>query len=285
MEFLLKPFQYEFFSRAVAVGMMAGLLCGVMGVYIITRRMSYIAHGLSHAILGGAVLSYVLGLNFYIGSGIWGFAAALLIQYLTGRKVYSDAAIGIVTTASFALGVAVISTYRKFSQNFEAALFGNVLGVSPTDLWFVSGVTVVILSLVFLFYRPLLFWCFDREVAQVHGVPVVAMDTLFALMLATLLVATLNVLGVTLIISAVVIPASIARLLSDRFAYVIVISGVLGAAIAFIGIYLSYYLDIASGASVVLLSTLVFGCVLLWKSFQSRRKRYVPSLSSQHYQG
>jgi manganese/iron transport system permease protein/iron/zinc/copper transport system permease protein len=278
MDFFLTPFRYEFFSRAILVGMMAGLLCGVMGVYITTRRMSYIAHGLSHAILGGAVLSYVLGLNFYIGSGIWGFFAALLIQYLTGRKVYSDAAIGIVTTASFALGVAIISTYRKFSQNFEAALFGNVLGVAPADLWIVTGVTVVLLALVFFFYRPLLFWCFDREVAQVHGVPVFAMDTLFALMLATLLVATLNVLGVTLIISAVVIPASIARLLSNHFGYMMIISGILGAAIAFVGIYLSYYFDIASGASVVLLSTLIFGCVLLITTLQRRKKRCIPSL-------
>lgn len=283
MDFLLTPFRYEFFTRAILVGMMAGLLCGVMGVYITTRRMSYIAHGLSHAILGGAVLSYVLGINFYIGSGIWGFGAALLIQYLTGRKVYSDAAIGIVTTASFALGVAVISTYRKFSQNFEAALFGNVLGVAPADLWIVTGVTVVLLGIVFFFYRPLLFWCFDREVAQVHGVPVFAMDTLFALMLATLLVATLNVLGVTLIISAVVIPASIARLLSNHFGQMMVISGVIGAAIAFFGIYLSYYFDIASGASVVLLSTLVFGCVLLWTRYQRRQKRHLPSLHSQHF--
>lgn len=283
MDFLVAPFRYEFFSRAILVGMMAGLLCGVMGVYITTRRMSYIAHGLSHAILGGAVLSYVLGVNFYIGSGIWGFFAALLIQYLTGRKVYSDAAIGIVTTASFALGVAVISTYRKFSQNFEAALFGNVLGVAPTDLWIVTGVTIVLLGLVFFFYRPLLFWCFDREVAQVHGVPVFAMDTLFALMLATLLVATLNVLGVTLIISAVVIPASIARLLSNHFGYMMIISGVIGAVIAFFGIYLSYYFDIASGASVVLLSTLVFGCVLLWTRIQRRQKRHLPSLHSQHF--
>jgi manganese/iron transport system permease protein/iron/zinc/copper transport system permease protein len=278
MNFLLAPLSYEFFSRAILVGMMAGLLCGVMGVYITTRRMSYIAHGLSHAILGGAVLSYVLGLNFYIGSGIWGFGAALLIQYLTGRKIYSDAAIGIVTTASFALGVAVISTYRKFSQNFEAALFGNVLGVAPTDLWIVTGVTIFLLSLVFFFYRPLLFWCFDRDVAQVHGVPVFAMDTLFALMLATLLVATLNVLGVTLIISAVVIPASIARLLSNHFGQIMIISGVLGTAIAFFGIYLSYYFDIASGASVVLLSTLVFGCVLLWTRLQRKHKRHIPSL-------
>ncbi|MBP5973499.1 metal ABC transporter permease [Brasilonema sp. CT11] len=282
MNFILEPFRYEFFSRAILVGMMAGLLCGVMGVYITTRRMSYIAHGLSHAILGGAVLSYVLGLNFYIGSGIWGFGSAVLIQYLTGRKIYSDAAIGIVTTASFALGVAVISSYRKFSQNFEAALFGNVLGVSPADLWVVTGVTVVLLSLVFCFYRPLLFWCFDREVAQVHGVPVFAMDTLFALMLATMLVATLNVLGVTLIISAVVIPASIARLLSNHFGYMMIVSGFLGAAIAFFGIYLSYYFDIASGASVVLLSTMIFGCVLLWRSLQHRRKRYLPPLPSQH---
>ena len=282
MDFLLTPFRYEFFSRAILVGMMAGLLCGIMGVYITTRRMSYIAHGLSHAILGGAVLSYVLGLNFYIGSGIWGFAAALLIQYLTGRKIYSDAAIGIVTTASFALGVAVISSYRKFSQNFEAALFGNVLGVSPNDLWVVTGVTIVLLSLVFLFYRPLLFWCFDREVAQVHGVPVFAMDTLFALMLATLLVATLNVLGVTLIISAVVIPASIARLVSDRFAYLMIISGILGTTISFIGIYFSYYLNIASGASVVLLSTAIFACVLLTRNLQGRYKRRLPPLSTKH---
>ena len=280
MDFLIAPFRYEFFSRAILVGMMAGLLCGVMGVYITTRRMSYIAHGLSHAILGGAVLSYVLGLNFYIGSGIWGFFAALLIQYLTGRRIYSDAAIGIVTTASFALGVAIISTTRKFSQNFEAALFGNVLGIAPTDLWIVTGVTVVLLSLIFVFYRPLLFWSFDREVAQVHGVPVVAMDTLFALMLATLLVATLNVLGVTLIISAVVIPASIARLLSNQFGYMMVISGVIGATTAFVGIYLSYYFDIASGASVVLLSTLVFGCVLLWTRIQRLQRRHLPSLHS-----
>jgi len=278
MNFLAQPFQYEFFSRAMIVGMMAGLLCGVMGVYITTRRMSYIAHGLSHAILGGAVLSYILGLNFYIGSGIWGFGSALLIQYLTGRKVYSDAAIGIVTTASFALGVAIISTSRKFNQNFEAALFGNVLGIAPSDLWVVTGVTIVLLSLVVIFYRPLLFWCFDREVAQVHGVPVFAMDTLFALMLATLLVATLNILGVTLIISAVVIPASIARLLSNHFGYMMMISGGLGAAIAFVGIYLSYYLDIASGASVVLLSTFIFGCVLVWTRLRHRKKRNLASL-------
>ena len=272
MNFLLQPFHYEFFTRAIVVSIMAGFLCGVMGVYITTKRMSYIAHGLSHAILGGAVLSYVLGLNFYIGSGAWGFAAALLIQYLTGQRLYSDAAIGIVTTASFALGVAIISTHHGFAQNFEAALFGNVLGISQVDLWTVAAVTVVLLILVFVFYRPLLFWCFDREVAKVHGVPIFFMDTLFALMLATLLVATLQVLGVTLVISAVIIPPSIARLLTNQFGKIMIISAILGAIISFVGIYLSYYFDIASGASIVLISTLIFGLVLLFTFFKNRRK-------------
>lgn len=275
MDLLFRPFQYEFFSRALLVAMLAGLLCGVMGVYITTRRMSYIAHGLSHAILGGAVLSYVLQLNFYIGAGIWGFIAALVIQFLTGRKIYADAAIGIVTTASFALGIAIISTYRQFTKNFEAALFGNVLGVTQNDVWVVVLVTLILLALVFVFYRPLLFWCFDRDVAKVHGVPVFAMDILFALMLAAMLVTTLQILGVTLIISAIVIPASIARLLSDRFGTMMIYAALLGAGISFAGIYLSYYFDVASGASVVLLSTVIFGIVLLWTNFKQRRKRKI----------
>ncbi|NEQ27284.1 MAG: metal ABC transporter permease [Microcoleus sp. SIO2G3] len=124
---------------------------------------------------------------------------------------------------------------------------------------------------------------FDREVAQVHGVPVFAMDTLFALMLAAMLVTTLQILGVTLIISAIVIPASIARLLSDRFGTMMILSAILGASISFVGIYLSYYFDVASGASVVLLSTLVFGLVLLWTNYKQRRKRTVANLRTQHY--
>lgn len=276
MDLLLRPFQYDFFSRALLAAVLAGLLCGVMGVYITTRRMSYIAHGLSHAILGGAVLSYVLQLNFYIGAGFWGFISALVIQFLTGRKIYADAAIGIVTTASFALGIAIISTYRQFTKSFEAALFGNVLGVTPKDVWIIASVTLVLLALVFIFYRPLLFWCFDRDVAKVHGVPVFAMDILFALMLAAMLVATMQILGVTLIISAIIIPASIARLLSDRFGQMMIYSALLGASISFVGIYLSYYFDVASGASVVLLSTVVFGIVLLWTGFRQRRKRRIP---------
>ena len=272
IDLLLRPFQYEFFTRALLVSSMAGLLCGVMGVYITTRRMSYIAHGLSHAILGGAVLSYVIGINFYVGSGLWGFGAALLIQYLSSRKIYADAAIGIVTTASFAMGIAIISTYRRFTQSFEAALFGNVLGIAPVDVWVVLWVSVVLLGLIFAFYRPLLFWCFDREVAKVHGVPVLWMDILFALLLAALLVTTLQILGVTMVISAVVIPASIARLLSDRFSHMIFISAGLGACFSLVGIYLSYYLDIASGASVVLLSTLGFAIAVIWSRLSQKRQ-------------
>ncbi|WP_017325994.1 metal ABC transporter permease [Synechococcus sp. PCC 7336] len=276
LDFLLKPLEYDFFIRALVVGILSGFLCGVMGVYITTRRMSYVAHGLSHAILGGAVISYILGLNFYLGAGIWGFGAAILIQYLTVNNVYSDSAIGIVTTASFALGVALISMSRQFTQSFEAALFGNVLGVTPADVWIIVSVAIALLSLLFLFYRPLLFWSFDREIAQVHGVPVRWMDLLFALMLAALLVSTLQVLGVTLIISAVVIPASIARLLTHHFARMLAISSSVGAFVAFLGLYSSYYFDVASGASVVLLSTAIFAGVLGF-SISRQKSRAVKS--------
>ncbi|GAB4212337.1 MAG: metal ABC transporter permease [Synechococcales cyanobacterium] len=269
---LMQPFAYEFFVRALIVGVLSGSLCGVMGVYIIIRRMSYIAHGLSHAILGGAVLSYLLNINFYIGAGIWGFLSAIGIQYLTSYRIYADAAIGIITTASFAMGIALISTVRRFNQNFEAALFGNVLGITPTDVWVILSVSIVLIGIIVWLYQPLLFWCFDREVAQVHGVPVRLMDMLFALMLATLLVTTLQVLGVTLIISAVIIPAATARLLTHHFTHLLVISGFIGAGVSFAGLYLSYYLDIASGASVVLLSTFVFGLVFMGSLlFQKKR--------------
>ena len=130
-----EPFQYEFFVRGLFAATLAGALCGMLGVYIVLRRMSYIGHGLSHAVFGGAVVSYVIGINFYIGAGLWGFLSAVLIN-LTSRKrtIGADAAIGIITTASFALGVLLISRYRTFTRSFDAALFGSILGVTDRDL-------------------------------------------------------------------------------------------------------------------------------------------------------
>ncbi|MBI5198363.1 MAG: metal ABC transporter permease, partial [Nitrospirae bacterium] len=128
MDFFLAPLQYQFFVHGLYAALMVGALCGLLGVYITLRGMSYIGHGLSHAAFGGAVVSYVLAINFYIGATLWGFLAAILINRITSRqKIKADAAIGVVTTASFAFGVALISRYRHFTKNFEAALFGNIL--------------------------------------------------------------------------------------------------------------------------------------------------------------
>ncbi|HEY6041264.1 MAG TPA: metal ABC transporter permease, partial [Anaerolineae bacterium] len=142
MESLLVPFQFEFFRNGLVAAVLVGGLCGLIGVYVVLRGMSYIGHGLSHAVFGGAVLSYVMQWNFYLGAGLWGFIAALLINQTTRRyRIGADAAIGIVTTASFAFGVALISRVRKFTTNFEAALFGNVLGVTTQDVAIITLVS------------------------------------------------------------------------------------------------------------------------------------------------
>jgi manganese/iron transport system permease protein/iron/zinc/copper transport system permease protein len=264
MHVVLEPLAYEFFRHGLIAATLTGALCGLMGVYIVLRRMSYIGHGLSHAVFGGAVVSALIGWNFFLGAGAWGFLSALLIQGTARRRnIGADAAIGIVTTASFALGVALISKTRSFQQNFESALFGNILGVTPEDLIAIGAVAAVIAVAVFFAYKQLLFATFDPEIAPIYGVPTRWVDTGFALALAATIVVCMNIVGVTLIAAAVVIPPSAARLLTDSFGRLTVISVLLGALCGFVGIFLSYYADIASGPAVILLAAAVFGLVYL----------------------
>ncbi len=274
MGILLEPFQFEFFRNGTIAAVLVGALCGLIGVYIVLRGMSYIGHGLSHAIFGGAVVAYVASWNFYIGAGLWGFFAAVLINRTVRRtKINADAAIGVITTASFAIGVALISRYRHFTRNFDAALFGNILGVSQDDVLVVAVVTLLIGVVVFFAYKHLLFTTFDPEVAHVYGVKTEWIDTLFALMLAAALIASMQILGVTLIAAALVIPAISARLLTDSFNRMIVYSTLIGAATGLLGMYVSYFADVASGATIVLLQALVFVIALTVSSLQKRAAR------------
>ena len=274
MDALLQPFQFEFFRNGTIAAIMVGGLCGLLGVYIVLRGMSYIGHGLSHAIFGGAVVAFVMTWNFYIGAGLWGFLAAVLINQTTRRtKIGADAAIGVITTASFAIGVALISRYRRFTRSFDAALFGNILGVSTQDVLVVAGVTLMVLVIVFFLYKQLLFTTFDAEVAHIYGVKTEWVDTFFSLILAAALIASMQILGVTLIAAALVIPAISARLLTDSFHRMTVLSSLIGAVTGFLGMYLSYYVDIASGATIVLLQAAVFGLVLTVTSMQKRAAR------------
>jgi ABC-type Mn2+/Zn2+ transport system permease subunit len=256
---LLEPLTYVFFRRALLASFLVGALCGLVGVYVVLRRMSYIGHGLSHAVFGGAVISYLMQVNFYLGAGLWGVASALLINEVAQRrKLGADAAIGIVTTASFAVGVAGISHQRRFTRNFEAALFGNVLGITPADLWMIAGVAMLAIVSILILYKPLLFTTFDQEVAEVYGIPTYWVNAAFALILAAVILVSMQVMGVTLIAAALVIPASAARLLTQRFDHLLWLASLIGAGVSVLGMYASYYLDLASGASIVLIGTAIF---------------------------
>ena len=272
MSLVVEPLAFEFFRQGVIASILVGALCGMLGVYIVLRRMSYIGHGLSHSVFGGAVIAYVAALNFYVGAGLWGFFSALLINAAARRRrIGADAAIGIITTASFAIGVALISKTRSFTRNFEAALFGNILGVTTLDLIVVAVVTIGVAAFILLFYKRLLFMTFDPEVAAIQGVEVGATDSLFALAMAATIVASINVVGVTLIAATLVIPSTTARLLTDSFGRMLVLSTVMGALSGLIGMYLSYWLDVSSGATIVLLEAAVFLAVFAGTTLLRRR--------------
>lgn len=272
MNTLLMPFQFEFFRNGTMAAVLVGALCSLIGVYIVLRGMSYIGHGLSHAVFGGAVVAFVMQVNFYIGAGIWGFVAAVLINQTVQRtRINADAAIGVITTASFAIGVALISRYRRFTQSFDAALFGNVLGVTTTDLLVIGGVTLLVAALVLIFYKQLLFTTFDSEVAAVYGVPTPWVEVWFALILAAAIIASIQILGVTMIAAALVVPAITARLLTDSFHRMIAISTALGALTGLFGMYLSFYVDVSSGATIVLLQAAIFCLAMLFARQRSQR--------------
>ena len=272
MDTLLEPFRYDFFVNGIAVATLAGALCGLVGVYVVLRGMSYIGHGLSHAIFGGAVASYALEINFYLGAGVWGFVSAVLIMLIARRRsIGADAAIGVITNASFAVGIVIISVIGSFTRNFEAVLFGNVLGVSSTDVAIVAAVALLAGIAVFLRYRQLLFTTFDPEVADVSGVSTARMDVLLAVLLTALITVCMSVLGVTLIAAMLVIPPVIGRLLTDSFHRMLWISVATGTFCGFTGVYLSYYLDWASGPAVVLTASVIFVAAYVVSTVRHRR--------------
>jgi ABC-type Mn2+/Zn2+ transport system permease subunit len=256
---LLAPFEYEFFRNGFIAAVLVGALCGFIGVYVVLRRMSYIGHGLSHAIFGGAVLSYVVNINFFLGAGLWSLLAAFLIHRISHRRwVGADAAIGVVTTSSFALGVAIVSTYRSFTRNIEAALFGNILGITPRDLWIVAAISVFVLVALLIMRRQLLFLTFDPEVASAYGIATGRMDLFFVILLAITVLASTQILGVTLVAAAMVIPPVIGRYLTKSFQTLLFVSPLIGIFCSAVGMYLSFYLDISSAATIVLTAAALF---------------------------
>ncbi len=273
MSELLRPFEFEFFRNGLMVATVAGALCGLIGVYVVLKGMSYIGHGLSHAIFGGFAASALLGVNFLLGAGVWGVASALMVNGVTRRRVIgADAAIGVITTASFALGLALFAVFGRAGRSFDAALFGSILGVSTADVWAVVAVAAVAAAVVFFAYRPLLFATFDPDVAEVSGVSTSRIDALLMLVLALSIVATMQVLGVTLIAATLVIPATVARMLTNSFGRMLVLATGIGALCGFFGMNLSYHLDVQSGPTIVLVGAALFAVVFAATGVRGRRR-------------
>lgn len=272
MDAFWEPFRFEFFRNGVLVATVAGALCGLVGTYVVLRRMSYIGHGLSHAVFGGAAAAAVVGVNFFLGAGLWGIASALAIGRVARRRVIgSDAAIGVITTASFALGLALFGLFGQARRSTDALLFGSILGVDEVDIAVVVGVTVATAAVVFLRYRALLFATFDPEVADVSGLRVDRLDALMMVVLAVSILATTKVLGVVLVAATLVIPATTARMLTSSFARMLWLSTGLGAGCGLVGMVASYHLDISSGAAVVLVGAALFAVVFAATGRRGRR--------------
>ena len=256
---MFEPFQFEFFRNGLAVAVLAGAVCGLVGVFVVLRHMSYIGHGLSHAIFGGAAASAVLSINFYIGAGVWGMLSALMIGRVARRgKIGSDAAIGVITTASFALGLALSNLFGQAKRSIEAVLFGSILGVSYGDVVGVLVVLLVAVGIVYSCYRRLLFATFDPEVADVSGVSVARMEALLMLMLSLTILFTMKVVGVLLISALLVTPAVVARMLTNSFARMLVLAPIIGAVCGGLGMFISYHIDVSPGATIILLASTLF---------------------------
>lgn len=264
METLLEPLSFAFFQKGLLVASISGALLGFIGVYIVLRGMSYIGHGLSHAIFGGYAAMQLFATQLYVlGAGLWGIASAIAITQVSRRsRVGADAAIGVVTTASFALGVALFSKFGSSGPSFDNALFGSILGITNSQIMWLLVVTAFTGIAVFFRYRELLFTTFDPDVAQASGIRVGRVEALLMIVLSLAILVTLNVIGVTLVAAMLVIPAVVARMLTDSFGRMLLISTIVGAVCGLIGMYLSYYAGVPSGTMIVLVGAVVFLVVL-----------------------
>jgi ABC-type Mn2+/Zn2+ transport system permease subunit len=259
VSFLLDPFQFEFFTRGLIATVIVGAVCGALGPFVIVRRLAYIGQGLSQSVLGGVGIGLVAGLGLYPSAIAATAVAAALIDRLGRRRgLYVDTAIGIVSTGMFAAGVAVISANRSRALNINNVLFGNVLGVGWTDLIAVGTVAALAAGALAWWYKSLLFTTHDPEVARAQGVNTARMELLFNVLLAAVIITALQVLGVLLITAVLIIPAATARLVHQDFGDILKTSMAIGVVGGVIGLYVSYYINIASGPAIVLTHLAIF---------------------------
>ena len=256
---LLEPLTYGFMQRGLAASVMVGVLCAVVGCYVVLRGMAFLGDALAHAILPGVALAYLLKGNLMVGALIAAVVVGLGIGMLSRQgKIREDTAIGILFAAALALGVAMISTVQTYAVDLTHILFGNILGVSPSDLLIIAVLGVIVIATIVLLYKEFLVVSFDRVLAATLRLPVEVLRNLMLILIALTIVVSLQAVGVGLVAAMLVTPAATAYLLTRRLPMMMVIAALIGAFSGVAGLYLSYYLNIASGAAVVLVATGVF---------------------------
>lgn len=264
LDLLLEPLGYDFMQRAFLVTITAAIVCGVLSCWLVLIGWSLMGDAVSHAVLPGVVIAYLIGTPFAVGALVFGLGAVALIGIVRSTsRVKEDAAIGVVFTTLFALGLVLISVVPS-QTDLGHILFGNLLGVSVADLVQVLGLGAVTLGILLLKRRDLTLYAFDPAHAHAIGLNPKALGALLLGLLALTVVVALQAVGVVLVVAMVIIPGATAYLLTDRFARMLVISPLIAAACAIVGIYLSYYLDAASGGMVVLTMGTVFALVYLF---------------------
>lgn len=266
LEWLLSPLSYTFMQRGLLAALMVGVLCSIIGCYVVLRSMAFLGDAMAHAILPGVAVAYLFQGNLTIGALVAAILVALGIGLFTREgTIKEDTAIGILFAGALSLGVALISTIRTSGTDLTHIMFGNVLSVSPQDLWITAGLGLLVLVVVGLCYRPFMIISFDPVLAATLRLPAELLRNLMLVLLAVTIVVSMQTVGVGLAAAMLITPAATAYLLTRRLAAMMLISAGLGALSSLIGLYLSYYANIASGAAIVLVATALFILVFAFR--------------------
>lgn len=264
-DWLLDPLGRTFMQHAFVAIVLVGVICGVTGTFVTLRGLAFMGDALAHAIFPGVVIAFVLGGNFLVGALIAAVIVSLLIGAIgQSERLTNDTAIGVLFAGCFALGVALISARQTYTKDLSSFLFGTILGVSRDDLYLTGGVGAIVLLGMAFFRRELTMAAFDRTFARANGLNLWAYDQLFLLLLSLSIVISIQTVGNILVLALLVTPAATARLLTDRLGVMTLLSAVIGGVAGVVGLYVSYYQGISSGASVVLVATALFAVAFLF---------------------
>ncbi|MGJ3239490.1 MAG: metal ABC transporter permease [Anaerolineae bacterium] len=269
LNFLLEPLSYTFIQRGLLALILVGGISAVIGSFVVVRGMAFFGDALAHTILPGVALSYTasggnVGSNLFIGGLGAGIFSALVIAYLTRKdRLKEDTAIAIVFVTMFALGIAIISTQGSYSIDLTHILFGSINGIRQNDLIVMAIMGAVVLVTVILLYKEFLIISFDLSLAHTLKLPVETLRITLLVLIAITIVASLQAVGIALMLALLITPAATARLIVNRMQPMILISALIGIVSGIIGFYVSYYLDIPSGASIVLTMSAIFGVVFI----------------------